>query len=155
MSGKGNIPASQITVREMVRKIEDEDKPAKTSKQKTARKIRTPRKLQAGNGAQENKKIPQYAASPGKILRGGGSVQKPLKTGSPLLPGKRISKLQKSKLITSNMGRGYFEIFQTKPVVVENGATSQKCDGPIGLQNMDGQGNTGNRLDYTKREENF
>ena len=53
------------------------------------------------------------------------------------------------------MGRGYFDIFQSKPVVVENGATSQKCDGPIGLQEMDGQGNTGNRLDYTKPEENF
>ena len=102
----------------MVRKIED--KPGNTSKQKTVRKIRTPRKLQAGNRALENKKIPQHAASPENILRGGGSVKKQLKTGSPLLPGKRISKLHNPKLITSNMGRGYFDIFQTKPVVVKN-----------------------------------
>ena len=53
------------------------------------------------------------------------------------------------------MGRGYFDIFQTKPVVVENGATSQKYDGPIGLEEMDSQGNTGNRLDCTKQETNF
>jgi hypothetical protein len=78
-----------------------------------------------------------------------------LKTGSPLLPGKGISKLQNSKLITSNMGRGYFDIFQTKPVVVEHGATSQKCDGRIRLKEMDGQGNTGSRLDHTKLEEDF
>ena len=86
---------------------EIEDKPGNTSKQKTVRKIRTPRKLQAGNRALENKKIPQHAASPENILRGGGSVKKQLKTGSPLLPGRKITRLQHSKLITSNMALSY------------------------------------------------
>jgi hypothetical protein len=99
-------PVRQIRVKEMIRKLEEN--PGNSRNFKTDRKPQTPRKSQTGNKVKEFKRLPQQAASPGKITRVGGSIKQIQKIGSPMLPDRKTFKKQKANLISSNMGRGLF-----------------------------------------------
>ena len=140
----------QNSVKEMIRKLEEN--PEKSRTFRTDRKPQTPRKPQTGNRAKEFKRLPQQAASPGKITRGGGSIKKIQKIGSPMLPDRKTFKKQKANLITSNMGRGLFAIFQTKLIPSTERVSSQKCDGPMGRPGEDTQGDNRNSINSFYRE---
>ena len=94
----------------------------------------------------EFKRLTQQAASPGKITRGGGSIKKIQKIGSPMLPDRKTFKKQKANLISSNMGRGLFAILQTKSIPSTEIVPSQKCDRPMGWPGEDTQGNNRNSI---------
>ena len=147
ISSKGNTrragPVRQISVKEMIRKLEEN--PGNSQNFKTDRKPQTPRKSQTGNKVKEFKRLPQQA-SPGKITRWGGSIKKIQKIGSPMLPYRKTFKKQKANLISSNMGRGLFAIFQTKSIPSTERVQSQKCDGPMGWPGEDTQGNNRNSI---------
>ena len=139
----------QISVKEMIKTLEEN--PGNSRNFKTDRKPQTPRKSQTGNKVKEFKRLPQQA-SPGKITRGGGSIKKIQKIGSPMLPYRKTFKKQKANLTSRNMGCGLFAILQTKSIPSTEIVPSQKCDGPMGWPGEDTNRNTSNSIGLQNRE---